>query len=302
MKNISLFLFMLMTTSLAFSQTFNWPIDGNVIYSSPAYNVGIGTNIAPEKLSVNGNILANGSISGTSLNVVDIITSGKEFKISTSICMKGFDLTDPLSRNEICGMNNNLFIQSMNGNDYHTILNYDNNGNVGIGNNNPSVKLEVTGDVKFSLRLDVPKIVTTRIISPDSLIYFGDSTLVMNTVTSNFRTDYMGTYKGISIGFGSSSYGRDAFVAGTYSRGFTDNSVAIGYKVTALGQNSMVIGTRFANGSLVNDIANSLLVSFNTDKPTFFVGPAMGDGSYGKVGVGTKTPQSTFHVVNNENQ
>ena len=107
-----------------------WDFNGSYIYTT--HNVGIGTNIAPEKLTVNRNIVANGSISGTSFNVIDIITSGREFKVSNSLCMKGIDVNDPNSRNEICGMNGDLYLQSGNAN-YNTIINKDNGGKVGIG-------------------------------------------------------------------------------------------------------------------------------------------------------------------------
>ena len=107
-----------------------WQLSNTALLTN--YNVGIVTNITPEKLTVNGNILANGSISGTSLNVVDITTTGREFKVSNSLCIKGYDPQDPNSRNHICGNTNDLYIQSTLGN-YNTIINHGNQGRVGIG-------------------------------------------------------------------------------------------------------------------------------------------------------------------------
>lgn len=107
-----------------------WSLSNNITFTTN--NVGIGTNIAPEKLTVNGNILANGSISGTSINVVDIVGAGKEIKIMNSLCLKGLDVNIPGSKNMICGMNGDLYVQSTNGN-YNTIINQVNTGKVGIG-------------------------------------------------------------------------------------------------------------------------------------------------------------------------
>lgn len=107
-----------------------WSLSNNITFTTN--NVGIGTNIAPEKLTVNGNILANGSISGTSINVVDIVGAGKEIKIMNSLCLKGLDVNIPGSKNMICGMNGDLYVQSTSGN-YNTIINQGNTGKVGIG-------------------------------------------------------------------------------------------------------------------------------------------------------------------------
>ena len=135
MKKLIVTVLFFSASAMLFSQGNNWKLNGNNATSNdfigttnsiplilktnsvegmridPTGNVGVGTDITPEKLTVNGNILANGTISGTSLNVVDIVSSGKEFKINTSVCLKGLDPLDPLSRNEICGMGGALYIQ-----------------------------------------------------------------------------------------------------------------------------------------------------------------------------------------------
>jgi hypothetical protein len=48
---------------------------------------------------------------------------------------------------------------------------------------------------------------------------------------------------------------------------------------------------------LVNTKANSFMVSFNSDLPTLFVGPASGLGTIGKVGIGTNIPEAKLEVV-----
>jgi hypothetical protein len=263
-----------------------WALNGNVLFSN--YNIGIGTNIAPEKLTVNGNIVANGSISGTSLNVVDIVTSGREFKVSTSLCMKGIDVNDPNSRNEICGMNGDLYLQSGNAN-YNTIINKGNGGKVGIGTI-PSESFHVGVKARFDGDVYTNKIYTNRITSSDSIIHFGDSSLLYNL---NYNRIYGSdnTYmKGIGIG----RY--------TYAKGI--NSTAIGWRVRADGANAMVIGRTHPTTSsmLVNTIDNSLMIGFNSDSPTLFVSPATGgNGTSGAVGIGTTYIPDDYKLAVNGN-
>ncbi len=52
--------------------------------------------------------------------------------------------------NSIYTTNNDLFIQSSTDYEYNTIINANNNGNTGIGNNAPHYKLDVGGDINFT--------------------------------------------------------------------------------------------------------------------------------------------------------
>lgn len=82
----------------------------------------------------------------------------------------------------------------------------------------------------------------------------------------------------------------------TASGGF---SIASGKWVTAGNSNSIVLGQGVSNANrLVNNTASSLMVGFNSDIPTLFVGPSAGAGTSGKVGIGTTNPDQTLHVVN----
>lgn len=173
-----------------------WFFSGTNIYST--YNVGIGTNITPEKLTVNGNILANGSISGTSLNVVDIVGAGKEFKISTSLCMKGIDVNDPNSRNELCGMNGDLFIQSEHNNNYNTVFGLGNGSRTGFGII-PTEKFHVGTDARFEGSVNFSGIST---VNDGDLLYIdtdgkiarggGPSSIAFGAYNLDCRTDANG--------------------------------------------------------------------------------------------------------------
>jgi hypothetical protein len=220
-------------------------------------------------------------------------------------------------------------------------------GKLGIGNSNPSYQLDVTGNARITGTLTAsainitqaissPRLVTNRIISPDSNgIHFGDSSIVMaypspihvNSVTGNpvqFDQLYsnLGGPSGGRLAIGAAwALGNPSIAIGTNSTNPTKangaNSIAIGMSgtaadalgSTAIGYNVKVgsNGTKsFAIGSgiginnttaLTNNTANSLAVGFNSDIPTFFVGGGSGvSGSLGKVGIGTTSPAAPLHV------
>ena len=60
---------------------------------------------------------------------------------------------------------------------------------------------------------------------------------------------------------------------------------------------TIVLGRGVANTNrLVNNIASSLMVGFNSTIPTLFVGPSSGVGTTGNVGIGTSSPEATLEV------
>ncbi len=272
------------------SNTSGWNILNSVLYSDHTKNVAIGTNLAPEKLTVagniltSGNILAAGSISGTALNVIDIVTSGKEFKISTSLCLKGIDVNTPGSRNELCGLNGDLFVQSTNAN-YNTVINYGNVGKVGIGVM-PTEDFHVGVKARFDQDIFTNKIYTNRITSTDSIIHFGDSSITIqdnknqiswtNTIYSNpSNPSLFLQIQGFTLGRGNS------IATG-------NNSIALGTNVSVSGFQSFVIGSGInTTNRLSNNQSNSLMIGFNSNIPTFFISKSNGNNETGAVGIAT---------------
>lgn len=100
-----------------------------------------------------------------------------------------------------------------------------------------------------------------------------------------------------AFGYYSGGSGDYAFSIGSYSTANANNSYSIGDYVSTSIANSMTIG-RGINSStkLDNNTTNSLMVGFNSDTATLFVGPSTGVGTFGKVGIATSSPIRTFDV------
>ena len=183
--------------------------------------------------------------------------------------------------NEIYTASGNLRFQSNAGNNNHTIFNAGTSGFVGIGTFSPQYKLDVNGTVNVTGPLHVFRIVPQ---AGDSIIRFGDSTIYMNPITGNIANTNLTGFRGLGIG--------------TSSYGFGLHTVAVGYKVRANAAGSIAIGSSETAGIMANNTPASLMIGFNSNIPTFFVGPANGNGTVGRVGIGTSSPQSDLQIGN----
>ncbi|MFI5204268.1 MAG: hypothetical protein ACHQF2_07205 [Flavobacteriales bacterium] len=263
-------------------------------------NVGIGLTSPVEKLEVNGNAIFNGSVAASSFLVGDVTSTGKNLRISTNICLDGYDATTGM-RNELCVFYKPLFINSKHGYDMNTVLNHDNLGNVGIGTDNPTVKLDLNGDFKVNGKSYFKRILP---FPGDSVVYIGDSTLAF-AAHNRIYPDYLNwtpsvTTRGTGIGH-YSAFGHAEFSVGIgrQARSFANYSVSIGnyVRTSAAALNSIVMGSGVIfNANLENTIPNSMMIGFNSDKPTLFIYSADGIGTVGRVGVGTTEPDNIFEV------
>ncbi|MBI3510255.1 MAG: hypothetical protein HY064_06295 [Bacteroidetes bacterium] len=257
---------------------------GTNLYNINSGNVGIGTNSPSEKLSVNGSAIITGTLNVSGITGVqnfrgDTIRGNVEMEVDNKLCMDGGALAG------VCTKSGDLLLQSHAGANGNTIMNATTTGNVGIGLVNPVYKLDLNGDERVSGKLYVDRILG---LPGDSVIKFGDSTLFINYVNAKvFNGDVT---KGIVIG-------------SAISFGLGPKSVVIGdrAKTTSTATNSIVIGHNDTPLPLfTGTIPNSLIVGFNSNLPTFYVGNSSGLNTVGKVGVGTSNPFGDFQVGDNE--
>lgn len=116
------------------------------------------------------------------------------------------------------------------------------------------------------------------------------------------------------FGSGSTSSGSNSFIAGGNntaqgslgctvlgysSRALNVQSVAIGYNLEASADGAFVLGVSHSGGgynTIKNDIENSMMIGFESNLPTLFIGPGSGFGTTGNIGVATTTPLEKLEV------
>ncbi|OQX78620.1 MAG: hypothetical protein B6D61_05090 [Bacteroidetes bacterium 4484_249] len=105
---------------------------------------------------------------------------------------------------------------------------------------------------------------------------------------------------GVSFAFGGSALAQSSysFALGAQTTAVNSGAFALGSFCTASGTKSFVLGNGLGSSTILNNsVSYSLMIGFNSDKPTFFVGQSIGAGYTGKVGIGDVTdPQAKLHL------
>ena len=101
-------------------------------------------------------------------------------------------------------------------------------------------------------------------------------------------------------GFGSEANGQLSFAFGNQVIAGATNSVVFGRFAETTASPSMVFGAGAGlpeSERLINNVSNSLMVGFNSNRPTLFVGMSDGLGYTGKIGIGNVTaPHAKLHI------
>lgn len=107
-----------------------------------------------------------------------------------------------------------------------------------------------------------------------------------------------------SLGQRTNVYDNYALGIGRFLEVYGSSSVAIGRFLKTLSPDAMVIGFGFSTTeTLNNDVHRSLMIGFESTKPTLFIGPSNGVNSTGKIGIGNVTdPQAKLHILSDENE
>ncbi len=260
---------MLLLTNIANAQ-----VQNEVNLLPDTGNVGIGTANPVEKLDVKGNARLDGNL------LVDSVHVNDNIHVSGNInAQKDLFVNDTLRVGKKLRVDASMIV---------------------------SDALQVDGTFSTSRIEDVEKIfsdtlVIKRIISPDSLIYFGDSSLVVDV---DYNRIYEKEGKGISLlSPSSSANGMYSLASGYFSIvGKNGNyGLAMGYRTRALAEKTFVIGTG-NNTWFSSDIPNSLSVGFNTNYPSLFVGPTADGMITGNVGVSTNNSTDKLVIGNGYEQ
>lgn len=121
-----------------------------------------------------------------------------------------------------------------------------------------------------------------------------------------------------AIGTNTEALGIASFAAGTYSEAIGNTSIALGMRnissgiqaitlgsfVHSTGAHSITIGSGYGLGNeLINAEAYSLMIGFNSNMPTLFIGKSSGMNRSGKIGIGNITnPQAKLHLLADEGE
>ena len=76
-------------------------------------------------------------------------------------------------------------------------------------------------------------------------------------------------------------------------------SFALGYNLEASSDGAFIIGGSYTANDIAkmeNDIAHSMMMGFNSNLPTFFIGPSAGVGTKGSVGICTTSPLEKLDI------
>ena len=143
---------------------------------------------------------------------------------------------------------------------------------------------------------------------------FGEDLLVNNNYSFAFGNDIENNgLRTIGFGVNLDLSGGNSFIAGgesisngVFNFGFGhaleiqgNYSYALGCDLENIADFAFVLGSGVINtADLLNDIDNSMMVGFNSDIPTLFVGPSDGLGTFGNVGIGNVTMPTQVLDVN----
>ncbi len=113
----------------------------------------------------------------------------------------------------------------------------------------------------------------------------------------------------IASGMRSFAFGRYAtsessisLALGSFIRAYGTNSIAIGCNVETTNSNAVVIGRGIQNENrIINNISNSLMIGFNSNRHTLFVDKASGLNTTGEIGIGNVTdPAAKLHILGDD--
>lgn len=132
--------------------------------------------------------------------------------------------------------------------------------------------------------------------SGKSCVSSGNQSVAMgfNSEANNFTATSIGAYNNAS--------GAMSIAMGSRCNTQATGTVAIGNRLSANATYSFVIGNGITDYNLENNINHSLMIGFDSNIPTFFVGPGNGNyNSLGRIGIGTTSPSKLLDVAGTMN-
>jgi hypothetical protein len=126
--------------------------------------------------------------------------------------------------------------------------------------------------------------------SGDSSTAMGNSTAASGSASTalGYATIASGSYS-VSIGSSSTAGGNGSIALGKWVEAAKDNSIVIGRGADGT--------TNKLSNSSITAGADSLIIGFNSNVPTIYIGPSAGAGTTGSIGIGTTAPTAKLEVI-----
>lgn len=168
---------------------------------------------------------------------------------------------------------------------------------------NVAVTGSVNANTFTALKFSSDTVRVTRVLPADgdSIIHFGLGSISLNQFANRISSSQSPLFitlpKGLSIGNTAPVGWASLFPAHAWA----PNSIAIGQYVgnDPAANNSITIGSgdiTWSSGQLINTKPNSLMIGFNSTKPTLFISNSNGQNTTGNVGIGTDEPLHKLDV------
>lgn len=283
----------------------DWIISGNDMYSAVSGNVGIGTSFPSAKLDVRGKLHVGEDDTGYDVNFYGYSSGSRLYWDESRMAFRcgratGTEWDDSNVGNYSFATGYNTKASGL----YSIALGHS---TIASGNSSTAIGRQSTASGETATAMGY-----FATASGDWSTAMGQSTASGDHSTAmGLGTNASGIYS-TAMGVSSDASGNTATAMGSSAEATGNFSTAIGHDIEASGENSFAVGHWVTAGTanntmvlgsglneisrIVNNIENSLVVGFNSDVPTFFIGPSSGFGTTGNVGIATTTPSAKLDV------